>query len=323
MYIKEINYLLSILQHGSISKAAEELYITQPALSKFLRNVEKQMGAPLFSRQGNELVPTYVGSRYLEYARKIANLQEDWNLEYSDLAGEEHGRMSLMMPPMRNLCLAPYTLAPFWRKYPNIQVITLEQSSLVQKYLLERRDIDFVIQSDTEPSSSMVHEPLGSEEVVLLMSPDHPLANCGVEKPGCKYPWFDLRLAKNASFVLNPQTQTTGKVSWKLLEEAGIVPNILMQTHTTGVAMQIAASGFALAFSPETYTRTLPAGTRPLCFSVGKPQSKITLYAVHQHNRYLPSYIIYYWELIRSYMEESYSYKPDLPAAGTSFTALV
>lgn len=303
MYIKEINYLLSILQHGNISKAAEELYISQPALSKFLRNVEKQMGAALFSRQGSELVPTYIGSRYLEYARKIANLQEDWNLEYSDLAGEEHGRMSLMMPPMRNLCLAPYTLAQFWSKYPNVQVITLEQSSLVQKYLLERRDIDFVIQSDTEPSTSMVHEPLGSEEVVLLMAPNHPLAACGVEKPGCKYPWFDLQLAKDMPFVLNPQTQTTGKVSWRLLEEAGIVPNVLMQTNSTGIAIQIAASGSALAFSPETYTRILPAGTRPLCFSVGNPRSEITLYAIYQHNRYLPSYIKYYWELIRSYME--------------------
>jgi len=303
MYLKEINYLLSILQHRTISKAAEELCISQPALSKFLKNIEGQIGATLFSRQGSELVPTYIGSRYLEYALKISNLQEDWNLEYSDLAGEEQGKMSLMMPPMRNLCLAPHTLPLFWKKFPNVQVITLEETHLVQKHLLERRDIDFIIHSDTEPSAAMVHEPLGVEELVLLMAPDHPLASCGVEKPGCKYPWIDLQLTKDMPFILNTQSQTTGKVSGKILEEAGITPNLLMQTHTTGVSIQIAASGTALAFSPETYLSLFPAETRPLCFSVGKTKTEITLYAIYQHNRYLPSYIKYYWELIRSFME--------------------
>lgn len=306
MYLKEINYLLSILNHGSISKAAEELYISQPALSKFLQNIEKQIGTTLFSRQGSELVPTYIGSRYLEYALKIANLQDDWNLEYSDLAGGERGRMSLMMPPMRNLCLAPHTLPQFWDKYPNVQVITLEQSSYVEKYLLERRDIDFIIHSDTEPNSSLVHKPLGVEEVVLLMAPDHPLASCGIDKPGYKYPWIDLKLAKDMPFVLNHQAQTTGKVSQMLMEQAGINPPVIMQTQTTGIAIQIAKSGAALAFAPETYLNIAAAHKELLYFSVGKTKTEITLYAIYQHKRYLPTYIKYYWELICSFMENPF-----------------
>lgn len=71
MELKEARYILAIARHKSISKAAEALFISQPSLSKYLKNLEQQLGTRLFDRIGNGYFPTYVGERYLHYAEKI------------------------------------------------------------------------------------------------------------------------------------------------------------------------------------------------------------------------------------------------------------
>ena len=71
MELKEARYILAIARHQSIGKAAESLYISQPSLSKYLKNLEERLGAPLFSRHENRYYPTYMGERYLHYAEQI------------------------------------------------------------------------------------------------------------------------------------------------------------------------------------------------------------------------------------------------------------
>ena len=61
-----------IRRYGSITKAADSLFITQSALSKAVKNIERQLGSPLFSRIGNDLIPTHIGNRYMDYAEKSA-----------------------------------------------------------------------------------------------------------------------------------------------------------------------------------------------------------------------------------------------------------
>ncbi len=62
MELKEARYILAIAKHQSIGKAAESLYISQPSLSKYLKNLEERLGAPLFDRRENHYYPTYMGS---------------------------------------------------------------------------------------------------------------------------------------------------------------------------------------------------------------------------------------------------------------------
>ena len=63
MELKEARYILAIAKHQSIGKAAESLYISQPSLSKYLKNLEERLGAPLFDRRENHYYPTYMGER--------------------------------------------------------------------------------------------------------------------------------------------------------------------------------------------------------------------------------------------------------------------
>ena len=92
MELKEARYILAIARHQSIGKAAESLYISQPSLSKYLKNLEERLGAPLFSRHENRYYPTYMGERYLHYAEQIVACGDEWMQEYDDIAHRQRGR---------------------------------------------------------------------------------------------------------------------------------------------------------------------------------------------------------------------------------------
>ena len=70
--LKDIDYVLAVAQYQSVSQAAKALFISQPALSKYLGNLEKRLGVPLFDRSGRQLALTEAGELYVKYAREIA-----------------------------------------------------------------------------------------------------------------------------------------------------------------------------------------------------------------------------------------------------------
>lgn len=298
--LREIKYILSIYRHGSITKAAAELYLTQPALSKFLKNLEQQVGAPLFSRIGNELSPTYLGKRYITYALEIERLQDDCALECADLLGEQAGHLSIAVTFMRGACVLPTVLRRFYAKYPRVQVRLLEEAGLLENHMLSDKGVHLLIGNEKYSKSLMVYEELGREEVVLVTPGSHPLCEQAVRREDCRYPWVDLSLAAGERFLLHPADQTTGQIARNALRQAGIAsPMILLETRNASVAMLMASQGMGLAFAPESYAERIRFEQMPGLFSVGKPKTETTLYIAYQKGRYLPSYATYFIALLR------------------------
>lgn len=77
MDIREFSYILAIVEHGSFTKAANSLYISQPSLSLYIKNMERRLGFAFFNRTNRKLVLTEEGRVYVEYARKIMELNND------------------------------------------------------------------------------------------------------------------------------------------------------------------------------------------------------------------------------------------------------
>ena len=85
MNLREMNYVVAIYEEQSISKAAERLYISQPSLSKFLINLERELNVQLFDRTTNPLTPTEYGRAYIETARSMLNLNSDMLRRMEDI----------------------------------------------------------------------------------------------------------------------------------------------------------------------------------------------------------------------------------------------
>ena len=95
MNIHELNYVLCIAKHQNMTKAARELYISQPTLSKHLGKLERELGIKLFNRVDNCYIPTYAGRRYMEYASRVLELTRNWEKELEDLRSLNDGELNV------------------------------------------------------------------------------------------------------------------------------------------------------------------------------------------------------------------------------------
>lgn len=290
MNFQELNYALSIARYQNLTKAAEELYISQPTLSKCLQKLEREMGGKLFSRSGNTYVPTYLGRRYLEYARKVLALNQDWERELKDMNACMDGELNIAFPLMRSSCMVPSIMKVFHKKYPGVRVNFMEEAHAIQEKLLLNDELDFGIFNETRPHPKLSYETLLREEILLVMPPDHPMAVRGMKRSEAKHLWIDLRLLEKEEFILHFPDQTTGQLALELFETWGIKPQVSVRTRNTETSVRLCMEGMGLCFVPETYIKNMRFDTPPACFSVGEKGVFSTLTIASRKGAYLPSY---------------------------------
>ena len=103
MEVKEQRYVCTLAETGNLTKAADQLFISQPALSIYISNLEKRLGTPLFERRGKRFVLTQAGERYVWHARKILEEASAFDSEFTNLISDQSGRLRLGIPVARTL----------------------------------------------------------------------------------------------------------------------------------------------------------------------------------------------------------------------------
>ena len=257
MNYSELHYILCIAKHQNLTRAAQELYISQPTLTKHLQKLEREMGAKLFSRNGNTYVPTYTGRKYMEYARKILQVKQDWEKELKDLTENNEGELNIAVPLMRSSCMIPQIMAEFSKKYPNVNVSIWEEAYSIQEKLLLNDQLDFGIFNETREHPKLEYELLKREEILLVMPPDHPLASSGYQSPSDQYPRIDLSTLASEPFILHFPEQTTGKLVLEALDRAGVQPRVPVRSRNTETCVKLCMQGMGMCFTPETYLQNM------------------------------------------------------------------
>ena len=134
MDFKDLSYVIAIAKTQNITKAADMLYVTQPTLTKFLQNLEREMGQKLFKKLGNRFVLTYAGERYVAKATEILNLKKELDQEMGDIIRQNAGLLKIAFPTMRGTYMLPCTLPIFRSLYPNVRLEIREaHSSLLEE----------------------------------------------------------------------------------------------------------------------------------------------------------------------------------------------
>lgn len=307
MELKEARYILSIYKNKTISKAAEDLFISQPSLSKYLKNIEHQLGIPLFDRINNEYIPTYVGERYLYYAKKIVNYGSEWQNEFDDLTLQHIGQINLALPVMLGNTIISPILGTFHNLYPNVHINLMEEVNFVSEHFLEDNTVDFVLYNVSNPPQTLDYEILNQEEIVMILSKNNPLSQSGVYRKGFAYPWVNVSAFKEEPFILLYPDQTTGGVAERLFKEQHIHPNVMLRTRNSQLSLQLAAQGVGIAFAPESYYHALHLEESCQCFSIGTQPIKTNLIAGYLKNRYMPKYTKEFIQLIQKYCQNKSS----------------
>jgi len=173
--LKQLKILEAVVEHHSYTDAAKALYMTQPAVSMQIKQMELQIDLPLFERDGKQVTLTEAGSELLHYARNIRQQLDEAELMLEELKGLKRGKLHLTMASTANY-FAPQLIAAFHHDYPGAQV-TLDvtnRSGLLAS--LDNNSTDMVIMGKPPKGHNVTAVRFMDNPLVVIAAPTHPLA---------------------------------------------------------------------------------------------------------------------------------------------------
>ncbi|MEW8954925.1 LysR family transcriptional regulator [Clostridium sp.] len=306
MEFKDIEYVFAIAKYRHITKAADSLYITQPTLSTYIKNMEKKLGMELFKRDGNKIGLTYEGEIFIDNGLKILRQRDELLNKLSESINSDRGRLKLSIPILRGSYLIPIILPLFHNKFPNVEIILNEGSSLEIEKNIKDELSELVIFNKPLRKISLNYETIHKEEMLLVMHRDHPLSKKGIKINGLPYPWMDIKLCRNEPFIIQFPNQHTGEVERHIFEEANIKPPIVLETKNLEASVRLASLGYGLTFISESHIKYISFPKNPVFFSIGNPTTIMEVIAAYLDKEYLSKYAKELIEIAKQCFKQKY-----------------
>jgi DNA-binding transcriptional LysR family regulator len=300
MTFRDLEYVLTLSRCQSITEAANQLHISQPALSKFIQRLEKTLGVNLFLRIGYRLVLTETGEKYISYSEKILQLRTELEGALETARNQQSKILRVALQPVMGSYLIPHTLPSFQQLYPDVIVKVVEGPTGSFSDMLKNRIVDLAFCGICEEDPELAYIPIcQAEEVILAVSQQHPMAGEGIWKPGFRYPWINLWRLRNEKFILMQPNQWPAMAARILCQEAGFEPVSSIITSNVQTAMELTAANFGITFLNETHIRFLAPSPRLVCFSVGSQRPlQYQNSGVFRREEPLPDYGLAYIRLV-------------------------
>ncbi len=299
MDIKELTYILTIAQEGSISKAADKLYLSQSALSQFLSRYESTLNTPLFFRTSKGVNPTYAGLRFVEAANRIVSEYNRLISEISRINQIETGQISIGIPNKRTNMLTEI-LGTLNRQYPNVSIILLEAPSAHLEHELRQGNVDFAIVIGPTQCDTLNYRYLASEEMYLTTASTHPI-NRHLQKGSGAVPWVDLTDIQNEDFIIQEKGHRTYDFAMNFFESNDIHPRSIKECSSFDISIAWASIGAGIAFLPQTFLKHDEITSRNLSyFSAGKNGCSRDFYIAYSETTAYAAWFKPVTDLVRS-----------------------
>lgn len=171
MDIRQLRYFVRIVGCGSLSKAAAELHVAQPALSQHVANLEAELGVQLLSRSTRGVTATECGTILLGHAESILRQIDHAARDVRDHSANPSGKVTVGLPSSTSLVLTLPLLTEVERRYPKIQLRIIENHSGFLMEWVQAGRIDLAIGFDTGQAPGIALEPLLIEDLYLVSAP--------------------------------------------------------------------------------------------------------------------------------------------------------
>ena len=223
-----------VAKFKSFSRAAENLFVSQPAVSKHIRQLEQKLGMGLIRRGRGGFDLTEAGEMLFKHTHKICNNLQEIESVLDNLKKDHHGLLKIGTTESYSRCLMPKLLSGFQTSHPSIK-ITLEvgNSEEIEKGLLDYKN-DIGLIGLAKASSKFESVPFLKEELVLIVSPDHPLG---------KRKAVSLKEIEGYPFIIRAKGSTTRRILFHAYEEFDIRPSLLIEAGSSEFIKQWVSEG--------------------------------------------------------------------------------
>ncbi|OCT15461.1 LysR family transcriptional regulator [Paenibacillus pectinilyticus] len=239
MELLQLHYFQTVARLEHMTKAAEELQIAQPSLSKTIARLEEHLGTPLFHRQGRNIRLNPFGKMFLLRVERIFQELEEGQKEIRDMAGLERGSITLAASLTSIL---PELLSAFLGSYPNVHFRQLLEPAAVIKRQLEEGEVDLCITTAPVEGEEMAWVPLRTEAFYVIVPENHRLA--GRDS-------VSLIELKDESFIGLRSGYWFRTMTDHLCQKAGFTPNTMIEVDEPDAVVLLLRKGLGIMFAPE------------------------------------------------------------------------
>jgi LysR family transcriptional regulator for metE and metH len=259
--IRHLRLVSAIASAGSMTRAAERLYLTQSALSHQLRDIEARFKTQFFARLGRRMVLTPAGERLLVSARRVLSDLEQTEQDVRSLAGGGEGIIRVCTQCNTGYHWLAPLLTTFQRKFPRVSVNVLaEATERPVQALLDGR-LDLAILTDRRRDPRLRLRPLFIDEMVAICAPDHPAA---------KRRWLSPRALAKEHLLIYSSVPEESFVLKRLLAPAGLTPARVSFIMLTEAMVELARAGVGVGVLPRWSAHRAIANGAVAALSIGR-----------------------------------------------------
>jgi DNA-binding transcriptional LysR family regulator len=242
MLFSQLTAFVEVARRRSVSRAAEALFVTQPALTARIQGLERNLGAALFVRTSRGMKLTEAGDAFLPYAVRALNSVTDGRMQVNALERGGAGRLTIGAAPAVSTYVLPGLLKRFALSHPRVSVSvrTGHSEEMLDLVLREQVDVGLV---RALHHRDIVSTPLYEDRLILVVEPGHRFAEQG-----------RIRLEEMAGeqLILFDRTSSYHELTNALFRRAGVAPEGVMELDNIDAAKKMVEQGFGVALLPHT-----------------------------------------------------------------------
>jgi LysR family hydrogen peroxide-inducible transcriptional activator len=240
MELNQLRYFLKVAAVRSFTRAANDLGITQPAMSRAVAKLEAELGQPVFERQARSVLLTDAGELLRSRAEQILSIADNTVAELRD--SDSRGSLRVGAIPTVAPYFLPVALSKFRDRFPDVQIIAFEETT--EKLLQRCRDgeIDIAIAAAPISAKYVESEPLFEEELLAVLPPRHPLA---------KKSTILLSELREQPFVLLDETHCLSDAVLSFCKQRAFQPLAIQHTSQLATVEELVALGHGVSLIPQ------------------------------------------------------------------------
>jgi LysR family transcriptional regulator of abg operon len=240
MKLHHFRNVVAIAEQGSLRAAARSMRIAQPALTRSLSELERELGAPLFERRARGMVLTPIGHAFVRRASAVLNEVSRARDEVNQLKGGSSGSVTVGLSIAPHISMLPRSLRPFRTQYPDIRMHVIEGFYPTLESDLRNGSIDFYVgpAPDDALAAELLQEKLFDNTRTVLCRKNHPLAKARSLRELADAEWATTSITSLAEDELKSLFESYGLAAPRLiLRSQSALTLIVMLAHTDLLAM--------------------------------------------------------------------------------------
>lgn len=239
---QRLEYFQTMAKVQHMTRAAEMLSISQPALSRSIAGLEEEIGVPLFDRQGRSIVLNRYGHMFLQRVNRIIKEMNDGLEDIQQLINPEKGEVSLGFLHTLGTSTVPNIIRAFHKQFPHITFQFKQNHTHTQLQQLKTGELDLCLLASMEEENQIEWTELWRDELYIIIQNNHPLAS---------HKSISLNDIAGESFISMKKGYALRKTTDEIFENLSLTPNVSFEGDEVATVAGFVAAGLGYSILPD------------------------------------------------------------------------